>query len=403
MSKTIDFMNLVQQHEEYRIKSCINLRADENYASTQIRSVLGSDLCNRNTSPDPRYIYRGTKYLNEVGNLTIELGKKLFKADYINIWAPTGQTANIITFFSFCKPGDKVLVVSPENGGYGGMARDNLPKYLGLETLYFPFNEEKMNIDVETERTAKLISSEQPTLIVFGATTFLFPHPVLEVSKVAHRFGIPVAYDGAHVLGLIAGGQFQDPLREGADILFGSTMKTLGGPPGGVLLTNSKEIYEKTIKATPYNAVTNKQWNRVASLGIRFAEMLENGKEYAAQVVRNAKVLAESLDKKGIGIMCKDEDYTASHMILMDVGGFLNNIAANASKTAAKLEEAHIIIDDRGRLGVAEVTRIGMKGKEMEAIADLIAKVLVHKVPPEKVRIEVRQLRSRFEINTLNN
>jgi glycine/serine hydroxymethyltransferase len=87
----------------------------------------------------------------------------------------------------------------------------------------------------------------------------------------------------------------------------------------------------------------------------------------------------------------------------MDVGGFLNNIAANASKTAAKLEEAHIIIDDRGRLGVAEVTRIGMKGKEMEAIADLIAKVLVHKVPPEKVRIEVRQLRSRFEINTLNN
>jgi glycine hydroxymethyltransferase len=396
MTRADEFLTLIRKHEEYRLKSCINLRADENYSSPQVRKALASDFCNRNTSPDPRFIYRGTKLLREAENLTIELGKELFKADYINVYAPTGHTANIMIYFAFCKPGDKILVLAPECGGYSGIERDNLPKRLGLETIYFPFDEMNLNIDAKEGHIRKLVESEQLSLIILGATYFLFPHPVRKITRIAHRYGVPVAYDGAHVMGLIAGGRFQDPLNEGADVLFGSTMKTLGGPPGGILLTNNKEIYERLTEVTSYNAVSNKQYNRVVALGIRFAEMLENGKNYATQVIRNAQALAEFLSQKGIKIMFKDKGYTSSHMILLDVGGFRNNINGHASAIAAKLEEANIIIDDRGRIGLAEVTRIGMKEKEMGEIADLFANVLILEVPLDKVRFEVRQLRSRF-------
>lgn len=389
-------VNLVKQHEEYRVKSCINLRADENCTSPIVRSLLSSDFCHRNTSPDPKFVYRGTKYMNEVGDLTIELGKRLFKADYINIWAPTGHNANIITYFAFCRPGDKVLVLAPQHGGYGGIASTALPKSLGLETLYFPFDVDKMSIRVD--QTIKLIESELPSLIIFGGTYFLFPQPIKEIAVVAHRHGIPVAYDGAHVMGLIAGAQFQDPLREGADVLFGSTMKTLGGPPGGILLTNSQEIHEKLREATWYRGVTAPQWNRIAALGVVFAEMLEWGQEYAAQVIKNSKALARALQKRGIGIMYGEQGYTSSHTILLDVGGLDKNVTGYASNMAAKLEEANIIIDDRGRVATAEVTRLGMKEEEMDEISDLMAKVLVHGVSCEDVRSPVRQLRGRFGI-----
>lgn len=402
MSLVDKFMNLIRQHEEYRLDSCINLRADENYSSAQVRQALGSDLANRNTSPDPRLVYRGTKYLSEAADMTIELGKKLFNSDYINIWAPTGHTANLITFFAFCKPGDKILVVAPEHGGYSGMAKDTLPRCLGLETLYFPFDYEKMNIDIGSDKTAKIIETEKPSLIVLGATSFLFPPPIQEIAQVANRFRIPVAYDGSHVLGLIAGGQFQDPLREGVDMLFGSTMKTLGGPPGGILLTNSKEIHDKMYEVTSYNAITNKQQNRIVALGIRFAEMLENGKDYAIQVVQNAKALAVALEKQGIEIMCREKGYTSSHILLLDVGGLEKNVIGYASEKAAKLEEANIIIDDRGRIGLAEVTRIGMKEKEMGKIAELIAKVLVDQTSVEEVRAEIRQLIAKFQTDPLD-
>ena len=392
-----NIFNLVKKHEEYRVKSCVNLRADENYTSAKVRELLGSDFGHRNTSPDPNFVSRGAKYMDQVRDLTISMGKKLFNAKYINVWPPTGHTANIITLFAFCKPGDKILVLAPEHGGYGGIARTNLPKCLGLKTLYFPFDYNRMNIIVE--QAIKLIEVELPALIVLGATYFLFPHPVRELAQVAHRWGIPVAYDGAHVMGLIAGGQFQDPLGEGADLLFGSTMKTLPGPPGGILLTNNPDVQNKLSGATFYKAVTSVQWNRVASLGIVFEEMLEWGQQYAIQIVRNAKTLAAFLQNRGVDILCREIGYTDSHNFLLNVGGLDKNVTGYASEKAAKLEEADIIIHDRGIVGVAEVTRLGMKETDMETIADLMSRVLVDQEPAEKVRVEVHQLRRKFKMD----
>jgi len=389
-------MELVGMHEKYRTKQCINLRADENYTSPRVRSVLASDFCHRNTSPDPKFIYRGTKYLNRVYDLTVELGKKLFKADYLNVFAPTGHSANIIVFFAFCKPGDKVLVLAPEHGGYGGMASTSLPQSLGLETLYFPFDYDTMRIDVD--RTIELLKKEKPSLVIFGSTYFLFPQPVKELAEASHRYGIPVAYDGAHVIGLIAGGEFQDPLHEGADVLFGSTMKTLAGPPGGIILTNNREIDVKLTEATWYRGVTAPQWNRIAALGVVFAEALEWGREYARQVVRNSRALATACHQRGVSVMYEHQKFTSSHTFLLNVGGLDQNVVGRASEKAAALEGANIIIDDRGRVGTGEVTRLGMKEGEMEQIADMMADAVLDKMSHSEIRERVLSLRSKFGI-----
>lgn len=387
---------LVKRHEEYRVKECLNLRADENYTISAARNVFNSDISHRNTSPDPRFKYRGTRYIDEISELTISLGKKLFKTEYINVLPPTGHTANIVTFFTFCKPGDKVLVLDTKNGGYGGLSRDTLPKCLGLEIIYFPFDEENMNIDVD--QTIELIKREKPTLIIFGATYFLFPQPISEIAQEAHKYGGTVAYDGSHVMGLIAGGQFQDPLNEGADLLFGSTMKTMAGPPGGILLTNDKDINDRLFEMSCYKAITSPQWNRVAALGMVFAEMLEIGQTYASQVVENARELASCVEREGIGVMFKEKGYTSSHMFLLDVGGMDKNVAGKASAIAAKLEEANIIIDDRGRVGLAEVTHLGMKKKQMEAIAKLMSAAIQNPDSVDEIRTGVRELKAEFYI-----
>jgi len=131
------------------------------------------------------------------------------------------------------------MLVSPDDGGYP----INLEK-LGRKPLYFSFNKEEMNIEVK--KAKELILKEKPKLIIFGQSLFLFPHPVKELSEVAEKIGATITYDGSHVLGLIAGGVFQDPLREGAQILFGSTHKTFPDPQGGIIIGSGEEE-EKTL------------------------------------------------------------------------------------------------------------------------------------------------------------
>lgn len=391
-----DIMELINKHEAYRTKECLNLRADENYTSPQVRKVLASDFCHRSTSPDAALTYRGTKYINDVYDLTISIGNALFNSKYLNIFPPTGHTANIMIYFAFCKPEDKVLVLDPEHGGYGGMARTNLPRLLGLTTLYFPFDLEKMQIDVGA--TIELIKKERPSLIIFGATIFLFPQSIKEVAEVARSYDIPIAYDGSHVLGLIAGGTFQDPLRQGADILFGSTMKTLAGPPGGIIVTNNSTINKKLLDVTWYHGITSPHWNRIAALGIVFAEGLRKGNKYASQVVKNTKALAAACHYRGLRVMYKELGFTASHTFLLDVGGLKENVIGKASGMAALLEKANIIIDDRGRVGTGEVTRLGMKEYEMEIIAEMMTAAIDGNIATREIIKKVYNLRSKFSI-----
>jgi glycine hydroxymethyltransferase len=241
-----------------------------------------------------------------------------------------------------------------------------------------------MNIDADAMK--REIIKNKPKMVLLGGSLFLFPHPVADAREAADEVGAKVMYDGAHVLGLIAGGQFQDPLKEGADLLVGSTHKTFPGPQGGIILCK-EDIKDQIDTAVFPGVVSNHHLHHVAALGISLAEMLEFGKDYAEQIVKNAKSLAQSLHELGFNVLCEDLGFTESHQVAMDVSKIYS-----ASKMAKDMEHNNIILnknllpwDDIKRtdnpsgirFGTQELTRRGLKEAQMEEVAEFVKKVAI--------------------------
>jgi glycine hydroxymethyltransferase len=246
-----------------------------------------------------------------------------------------------------------------------------------------------MNIKV-TEAKETMIRLK-PNIVIFGASLITFPHPVKELAEIASENNAVVGFDGSHVMGLIAGKQFQDPLREGAHALFGSTHKTFFGPQGGIILANGN--HGEIIKDKIYPAlVDNAHWNRIAALTLALAEMKEFGEAYATQVIRNAQTLAKALHDYGFPVVCKHLGFTKSHQIILDYGGY-----EHGRVFAEKLQRANIIVDCAVRIGTCEVTRRGMKEKEMSEIAELIGRTASGKERPEDVKKDVVKFCSEFQ------
>jgi glycine hydroxymethyltransferase len=281
------------------------------------------------------------------------------------------------------------MCVSPDDGGYPGMWRPGLADLLKLNVTPFPFSKKDMNIEVKAAK--KIIPKAKPKAVIFGASLITFPHPVKDLARVARENGAFVGFDGSHVLGLIAGDQFQDPLREGAQVLFGSTHKSFFGPQGGIILAN-KEPGE-FLKEKIYPAfVDNAHWNRIAALTLALAEMRNFGKDYALQIVRNSKTLAKSLFDLGFPVICSHLGFTESHQVILDYRD-----PRKARSVAEKLQRANIILDCVIRVGTCEVTRRGMKEAEMLRIADLLRRVIVEEEKPETVKNDVAKLCGEFQ------
>jgi len=250
----------------------------------------------------------------------------------------------------------------------------------------------------------------KPAVAAFGQSVFLFPTPLRELQDAFQDAGCRVWYDGAHVLGLIAGGKFQDPLHEGADVLTGSTHKTLPGPQHGILLSDREdEKFLKQLKRAVFpGVVSNHHLHAMAALGITLAEFLEFGRDYADQIVRNAKALGQALHERGIRVLAEKHGFTESHTIALDVAA-----QGGGAKVAADLERANIITNKNllpwdtspvkpsgVRLGTQELTRLGMKEPQMREAADLIARVAAKGESPETVAADVSALRKDF--NTIH-
>jgi glycine hydroxymethyltransferase len=255
--------------------------------------------------------------------------------------------------------------------------------------IRFPFSKENMNITVD--EATDLILREKPKVVIFGASIILFPHPLRALAKASQDIGAHVGYDGSHVLGLIAGGEFQDPLREGSKALFGSTHKSFFGPQGGIILGDKEhgEIIKKRIHP---EFVDNAHWNRIAALTLALAEMKTYGKDYARQVVRNAQTLAKALAEDGFPVACPKLGHTRSHQVLLKYGDY-----KEGGVIARKLEKANIIADSGVRLGVCEATRRGMKENEMRRIAAFMKRVIVDNEDPNSVKGDVTKFVEEFQ------
>lgn len=269
------------------------------------------------------------------------------------------------------------------------MWKDGLAGFLGLKIVPFPFSKQDLNIDIE--EAEEVIRRIKPKIVIFGASKITFPHPVKELAKIAHENGAVVGFDGSHVMGLIAGQQFQDPLREGACALFGSTHKSFFGPQGGIILADRE--HGQAIKEKIYPTfVDNAHWNRIAALTLALAEMKEFGKAYAEQVTRNSQTLAKALYDYGFPVACQHLGFTKSHQVILDYGSY-----ERGRIIAEKLQNANIIVDCVIRIGTCEVTRRGMKENGMLKIAELIKRILIDKEKPENIRKDIAGICANFQ------
>lgn len=382
-----EILSLVEKHEEWRGKQCLNLIPSENVMSPAVRRLLSSELSHRYTARDR--FYMGTRFTDEIEQYGEKLAKEVFKAEVADLRPLSGHIADLIVFANSAKPGDVLMCTSPENGGYPGMWKEGLAGLLKLKPHAFPFSKKDWNIKAEEAEEA--ITRIKPRIVIFGASLIVFPQPISVLAKAARENGAFVGFDGSHVLGLIAGEQFQDPLREGAHALFGSTHKSFFGPQGGIILAD-KEHGER-LKEKIYPAfVDNAHWNRIAAMTLALAEMKEFGKAYARQIVRNSRVLAKALSDYGFPVICKHLGFTRSHQVILNYGDYEKGRAV-----AEKLQNANIIADCVVRIGTCEVTRRGMKEKEMLRIAELLKRAIIDGEPATSIKKDVAKMSTEFQ------
>ncbi|KAG2477536.1 MAG: Serine hydroxymethyltransferase [Nitrosopumilales archaeon] len=405
----------LKDHNKW-FENLIPLIASENIPSPAVREAIISDFGNRYAEGWPgERVYAGCVYIDDVEFECMKLAQKLFKAEFADVRPISGVVANLVIYSAFSNPGDVMLAPSIPAGGHishGKKEHSGTAGLVhGLEIEFYPFDAEEMSIDVD--KTKKKVeelnkAGRLPKIAMFGGSLFLFPHPVKELSSFLKNFDMHINYDAAHVAGLIAGGQFQDPLREGADTMTMSTHKTLFGPQGGLVL--GFENHAEMIKKATFPGLTSSHHiHHMAAKAITFAEALEFGKDYAKQVIKNAKALGEYLNGFGFKILGEKRGFTKSHQIAVNVLDY-----SDGGKVEADLEKANIIVNRQLipgdikagrnyfhpggiRLGVSELTRLGYVQSDMQDVAQFIKQVIIDKKDPKKIKSKVKSFRKDFQ------
>ena len=418
-----DIEKILAQEETWRQTQAINLIASENTPSDAVRRVQNSDFMGRYAEGHPnenghvnRY-YQGTRYIDQIERMAHEEIIALFQAKQADVRPISGNAANTALALAYLRGGDTVIANSTDAGGHishGSVGvfgrriqnRGQSLKMGGKNAInlhHLPLTEDHYHVDAQ--KTIALIDQLSPQLVIMGKSLFLFPEPVSEVAAYCQTKQIPLLYDGAHVLGLIAGGQFQDPLHEGATWMTGSTHKTFPGPQRGVILGNldaedEKKYWPAADRGVFPGSSSNHHLHTLPALLVATREMKQYGREYAAQIVRNAQALGSSLDELGTPVEAREFGYTRSHMIAVNVAQWGGGV-----EVAKQLEANDIILnynmlpgdgDPRNpsglRIGVPEMTRFGMDERAMGELAQL----LHDSIRGKNVKSQVNALRARY-------
>ncbi len=391
-----DIVSKVRAHDRWRLEDCINLQPSENVTSPQVRRILSSDMVHRYTLIFDQVLhgvyvenaYRGAKYLDEVEREGEKLACDVFHSRFASLKPLSGHVSALMMLIACCERGDEILTIRPENGGYDGYWEEYMPKILGLKVSPLPFLEEDWNLDLEA--SAEEIIKRKPKLVVIGASFFLFPYRLKILRDACDEAGSLLGYDASHVLGLVAGGEFQKPLDDGVDIVCGSTHKSFFGPQGGIILTNREDLHEKLKKTVFWTVMDNAHWNRIAALAQSLLEMKEFGAEYAKQVVSNSKALAMGLEGSDFPIRFGHLGHTECHQMLVDTEVVQNKLGMTTHEYSCRLEESNLIVDSVGRLGTNELTRLGANEETMAIVSDLVLRTL----KGEDTKGSVKELRS---------
>lgn len=395
--------SLIREQNAWR-SGCINLIASENVLSRRVRRAMGSDFCHRYAEghPGKRY-YEGTRIIDRLESGVREDVREIFRCRNADVRPYSGNVANEAIFSRLLKGEKTVMVNSTPGGGHISHHKAGSVGKFAKTIVDFPRSADGYSTDVA--KTRDLIDEVKPQVLILGKSMILFPEPVSDLAEICRQRDIVLIYDAAHVLGLVAGGVFQQPLDEGADIMTGSTHKTFFGPQRGLILSNHDGDFWKRLDRGVFpGSTSNHHLDTLAALALVCREWMAYGREYARQVVTNAKSLAEALQAEGFGVQGAGRGFTECHQVVMSVkdqGGGKegsrrlaeNNIITNMNLLPHEpLKHAR---DPEGiRLGVQEMTRMGMKEAEMKLIARLMADCLIR---GKKVAERVAEFRRDFQ------
>jgi glycine hydroxymethyltransferase len=401
-------VDAVQRNEEWRGKRCINLLAPEAPTSPTVRRLLASEIGTRAAEGHIGRVNRwfaGTQHIDEVESLCVELLKKAFRCNYADHRLMGSMLGNLTVYHALAQPGERIMSAAQPFGGHSSNRSDGPAGTRGLEIYDVPFDPEQLEVDLD--KFAEEAQRIQPSLVVLGMSMTLFPLPVRQMAEIIGEWGGKLIYDGAHQAGLIAGGQFQDPLNEGAVVLTGSAGKTFSGPQSGMIMWNDPQLTEPLTEAIFPVLVATHQVNRVAALAVSAAEMLAYGNVYMGQIVQNAQALAAALDERGIPVLGKNRGYTKSHQVIADVSQFGGGLdVAHRLAEANLITNKNLIPSDGAqdwdhpsglRMGTIEVTRLGLMEDDMATIADFIARVLVQNEDTGSVQRDVVDFRLPYQ------
>lgn len=395
--------SLVAEHEQWR-RACLNLNPAESLLSRSSRRLLDSDLATRlgEGPPGDKLYPHGsqTRFCDEIEAVVIALAQRQFGARHVE-WRPVSTTmANAIVFHAFLQPGDVVLSQNEDGGGNYSYHSQGPLALTGARIASMARGGPTFEIDVDA--VGAQIATLKPRMIVIGGSNVLFPYPVRELRRLADSVGALLVYDAAHIGLLISSGDFQRPLVEGAHIVTLSTHKIMGGPVGGLILTNEPELARAMVELTFPGFMQTRDQNKYAALAVALAEFAEHGEQLARQMVVNARALAKALDEEGFEIIGRDRGYTRTHQIFVDLG-------ATAREFEERCQAANILASDcalsgdmerrqrsGARLATHELTRLGMSAADMIEVARLIRRAALDSETAESVRSDVQQLLSRF-------
>jgi glycine hydroxymethyltransferase len=236
-------VSAVQRNEAWRGRQCVNLLAPEAPTSPAVRALLGAEIGTRAAEGHIGAVQRwfaGTQHIDEVEALCVELLKQAFHCRYADHRLMGAMLGNMAVYYALAEPGDVIMSVAQPYGGHSSNRADGPAGQRGLNIVDIPFDPLDLTVDLDLFR--KMAPLVQPKVVTLGLSMTLFPQPVREMKDVLQAWGGKLFFDGAHQAGLIAGGQFQDPLAEGADVLTGSAGKTFGGPQSGMILWNDPDL-----------------------------------------------------------------------------------------------------------------------------------------------------------------
>lgn len=395
-------LTLAQENRAIHEDDCINLNPATNTMNPKAEALLSAGLGSR-----PSLGYPGDKYemgleaIEQIEVLAAGLAAEIFRARFAEIRVASGALANLYAFMATTKPGDAIIAPPAAIGGHVTHHGPGAAGLYGLDIHAAPVDADGYTVDLDA--LSDLAGRVRPKLITIGGSLNLFPHPVREIRAIADEVGACVLFDAAHQCGLIAGGAWPNPLAEGAHLITMSTYKSLGGPAGGLIVTDDDALAER-LDAIAFPGLTaNFDVAKSAALAISLLDWREYGADYATAMIETAQALADALAARGAPVFTTPRGATASHQFALEAARYGGGQAASKTLRRANLLACGIglpVVPVEGdmnglRFGTPEIVRWGMGPADMAELADLIVRGLETN-DPATVAADVAAFRKRF-------